>query len=166
MGEGKWHSGTTQGSGQHRRIQIQWKSEGKGLGGAEMTPHHVLILPVSAIPGPILIPYSVSALGSVPLGVPGIPRVSGLGTSTAWDGLASGPGSSSSAPGACNAAVSLILQGQLCLAVAGTAGGVQVSTGRACNFFETHCYPLERCYNSNSITINGTRRPRSWKVGN
>lgn len=37
--------------------------------------------------------------------------------------------------------------------------------GRKHNFFETHCCPPERCYNSISITVKGAHRPHSWEVG-
>lgn len=52
------------------RIHIQWNREGKGLGSSEFTPSRILTFPVSAIPGPNLISYSVLASSSSPLGVP------------------------------------------------------------------------------------------------
>lgn len=142
------------------RIHIQWNREGKGLGSSEFTPNPILTFPVSAIPGPNLISYSVSVSSSSPLGVPR--RVRDI-RCPGW--IRGGPGSSSSArdtsspmpdPG-----VAALPGGRLA-----TAGRGQAVAGREHNFFETLCCPPERCYNSNSITVNGAHRPRSWKVGN
>lgn len=168
IGGGGWRCLTSPGREKHGYIQTQWRSEGKGLGGREITPECILIFPVSAIPGlsSSLIqsqlgvsvpppPFPVSARRERrPLHCPGwIHR--------GW--VPPAPPRGTSSP------VSPISVGQLCLAGSRRLQEEdrQPQAARATFFFfATHCCPPERCYNSNSITVNGAQRPRSWKVGN
>lgn len=117
----------------------------------------ILTFPASAIPGPNLISHSIPSSSSSLFGLPGWVR--GV-RCPEW--IRQGPGSSSSAQGAWSPMPSSPgVPGGLA-----TAGRGQAVADQARNFFEMLCCAPERCYNSNSITVNGAHRPRSWKVGN
>lgn len=127
----------------------------------------MLLFPVSTVPGPVLIFYSDEASGSGSRRVPSNPRVfAGLGRCPAWAGFtrARVP----PVPPTRHLPCPQSPRGSSARRAAGGSKSRKGSRRQAARnfFFETHCRPPERCYNSNSITVNGAQRPRSWEVGN
>lgn len=48
--------------------------------------------------------------------------------------------------------------------IIGGCGRDKMGPLRQLNFLSCITFPLERCYNSNSITINSVHHPHSWKI--